>query len=156
EDWLNFPYQSLFIPLGMDSAVFETDAHDNFVGSSLIFASARDWARFGQLLLQDGQWQGEHLLPEGWVEYMTSPNSTTNGGWYSNGFIWLGETGWNMGVEIPADDYWLNGFDGQYVVVIPSEDLVIVRMGLTQNGGFHVRPDFVGAILQALPDIDNE
>ncbi len=150
EAWLNFPFESLFAPLGMESVVFETDAHDNYLGSSLIYASARDWARFGQLLLQDGEWEGEQILPEGWVEYMISPNSTTNSGWYSNGFIWLGEQGWNMGVDIPADDYWLSGFDGQYVVVIPSKELVIVRMGLTQNENFRTRPDFMEPILQVI------
>ena len=149
-EWLNFPYDRLFTPLGMTSAQFETDAHHNFNGSSLVYASARDWARIGQLLLQNGRWHDAQLLPEGWAEYMVSPNSTTNGGWYSNGFIWLGETGWNMGVDIPADDYWLNGFDGQFVVVVPSEELVIVRMGLTQNENFHTRLDFMAPILKAL------
>ncbi|MEM7336656.1 MAG: serine hydrolase, partial [Chloroflexota bacterium] len=131
--WVNYPYEKLFDPIGMKTVVFETDAAGNFVGSSLVYASARDWARFGLLLLEDGNWFGEQVLPEGWADYMATPNSTTNGGWYGNGFTWLGEQAWNMGVDIPADDYWLSGFDGQFVIIIPSEELVIVRMGFTPN-----------------------
>lgn len=151
-DWLNFPIEALFAPLGMRSAVWETDPSGLFNGASLLYATPRDWARLGLLMAQEGRWQGEQILPEGWAEYMASPDPATNGGWYGNGFMWRGLPDWNVGVEIPEDDYWMNGFDGQMVIVIPSEDLVIVRMGLTPNGGFNLRPDLVGPILNALPE----
>lgn len=151
QSWLNFPYEALFEPLGMSSAVFETDAQNNFVGSSLLYASPRDWARLGLLLQQDGQWFGEQVLPAGWASYIASGNDTT-GGWYGRGFTWRGENSWNMGRDLPQDDYWFQGFDGQYVIIIPSRDLVIVRLGFTPNGWGRVRPELVDSVLQALQD----
>jgi CubicO group peptidase (beta-lactamase class C family) len=73
EEYLTFPRRALFDRIGMSGAVFETDAAGTFVGSSYLYATARDWARFGMLYLQDGVWNGERVLPDGWVPYTTSP-----------------------------------------------------------------------------------
>ena len=73
EEYLTFPRRALFDPIGMTSAVMEPDASDTFVGSSYMYATARDWARFGLLFLQDGMWEGERILPEGWVDYSITP-----------------------------------------------------------------------------------
>lgn len=72
-EYFRFPSRALFDPLGMSSAVMETDAAGTFVGSSYMYASARHWARFGTLYLQDGVWNGKRLLPDGWVRYTSSP-----------------------------------------------------------------------------------
>ncbi|WP_117192743.1 serine hydrolase domain-containing protein [Rhizobium terrae] len=125
---LAYPKKALFGPLGMRSAIMETDASGTFVGSSYLYATARDWARFGLLLVRDGMWNGSRILPEGFVAQMHQPNRTSNGR-YSKMQTWLpgGAAG------IPADTFILDGHDGQNVIVIPSLDLVVVRLGLTPD-----------------------
>jgi CubicO group peptidase (beta-lactamase class C family) len=131
--YYRYPYDRLFDRIGMRSAVLEPDAAGTFVGSSFMYASARDWARFGMLFLQDGVWDGERVLPEGWVEYSTTPAPAASRGRYGAHW-WLnaGEAGdpsrrpWP---DLPADIYWASGYQGQHVVVVPSLDLVIVRLG---------------------------
>jgi len=123
---LAYPQQALFEPLGMTSAVMETDAAGTFVGSSYMYATARDWARLGVFLAHDGVWNGNRILPEGFVAEMQQPNRTSNGR-YSRMQTWLPA----RREGIPADTFFLDGHDGQNVVVIPSLDLVVVRLGLT-------------------------
>jgi CubicO group peptidase (beta-lactamase class C family) len=125
-DALDYPRRALFSPLGMTTAIMEIDAAGTFVGSSYMYATARDWARFGLLLARDGVWQGQRLLPEGFVGQMSEPNGTS-GGRYSRMQTWL--PGSDAG--LPADTFIISGHDGQNIFVIPSLDLVIVRMGLT-------------------------
>lgn len=136
---LRWPREHLFGPLGMTSAVMEADEHGTFVGSSYLYATARDWARFGQFLLQDGVWQGRRLLPEGYVEWMREPTAVSNGEY--GRFVWLRGPGAGTAentnpdaeFDIPDDAYWMIGHDGQTVTIIPSQDLVIVRLGLTPS-----------------------
>ncbi|MEX2550566.1 MAG: serine hydrolase [Nitriliruptoraceae bacterium] len=120
----------LFEPLGMTTAVVEADESGGLVCSSFVYASARDWARFGQLYLDDGVWQGERLLPDGWVDASTQPveESTTLGYGYQ---WWLNAApdGSLRMPDVPADAFWASGNEGQQVVVIPSEELVVVRLG---------------------------
>lgn len=133
-DYLRFPRKRLFGPLGMRSAVLQPDASGTFVGSSFLYASARDWARLGLLLLRDGVWQGERLLPEGWLAYALTPTKPSPRGQYG-AQIWLklprspglGEP------PMPEDAYYMLGYDGQTVAIVPSRDLVIVRLGLTPD-----------------------
>lgn len=142
DDYHTFPYRELFTPLEMHTALLETDACGNFVGSSYMLASAADWARFGQLYLQDGLWKEERILPEGWVDYSTTPATSAPQREYGAHF-WL-----NLGVEgkpqsrkmpdVPPSVYYASGFGGQRVFVIPSNEMVLVRLG-----GTHFRePDF--------------
>jgi CubicO group peptidase (beta-lactamase class C family) len=135
-DYLHFPVERLFGPLGMTSAVLEPDASGTFVGSSFLYASARDWARLGLLFLQDGVWNGTRLLPEGWVDYSLEPTMLSPHGQYG-AQIWLKLTNTpNQGEPpMPEDAYYMLGFNGQAVVVVPSRDLVVVRLGLTPEGG---------------------
>jgi len=136
-EYFSFPYRKLFGKLGMTSAVLEPDASGTFVGSSYLYATARDWARFGQLYLRDGVWNGERILPEGWVAYSVTPTPRAPQGGYGAQF-WL-----NAGSpddptdrwmpDLPTDIYSARGLDGQFVTVIPSHDLVVVRLGLTLN-----------------------
>lgn len=131
---LEWPRQALFEPLGMHSAVLEADAAGTFVGSSYLYATARDWARFGQFMLQEGVWNGQDILPPGFVAWMREPASAS-GGQYGRGHVWLqtppasGDTG----AAPPPDTFWLRGHDGQSMAVIPSKQLVVLRMGLTPS-----------------------
>ncbi|MGH7185560.1 MAG: serine hydrolase domain-containing protein, partial [Pseudomonadota bacterium] len=135
-DYLRYPSERLFAPLGMRSAVIEPDAAGTFVASSLIYASARDFARLGLLFLQDGIWQGQRLLPEGWVAYGLTPTKDAPDGSYG-AHIWLRlPESAGLGVPpMPEDAYYFLGHEEQIVAIVPSRDLVIVRLGLTRKGG---------------------
>jgi len=129
---LALPRAALFDPLGMKSAVIEADETGTLVGSSYMYATARDWARFGQFLLQGGVWNGNTLLPPGWVKAMGESNGLP--GDYSRMQSWLDgprETDSEFGV--PEDAFWMLGHDGQSVAIVPSEGLVVVRLGLTPS-----------------------
>jgi CubicO group peptidase (beta-lactamase class C family) len=125
-------HEVVFAPLGMTSAVLEPDASGGLVCSSFLYATARDWARFGQLYLDDGVWQGERLLPPGWVEATVTPVATATETPY--GYQWWlneGPDGALRMPSVPADAFWASGNEGQQVVVIPSEGLVVVRLGFS-------------------------
>lgn len=152
---LAWPREGLFVPLGMHSAVMEADARGTFVGSSYVYATSRDWARFGQFLLQAGVWNGQALLPEGYVAWMRdpSPNAPDD---YGRGMVWVhGPTAGtpegedpDAGFDLPDDAYWMLGHDGQTVVVMPSKNLVVVRLGLTPSG-LGYKPQAMAAALAA-------
>ncbi|MGH6735573.1 MAG: serine hydrolase domain-containing protein [Methyloceanibacter sp.] len=135
-EYLRFPHEQLFAPLGMRSAVLQPDASGTFIGSSFLYASARDWARLGLLFLRDGLWLGERLLPEGWVAYTLTPTEQAPEDQYG-AQVWLkliesprlGEP------PMPDDAYYMLGYNGQVVAIVPSRDLIIVRLGLTPEGG---------------------
>jgi CubicO group peptidase (beta-lactamase class C family) len=135
-DVLRFARSELFGPLGMRNVTLEFDATGTPEGASQMLAPARDWARFGLLYLNDGVAGGKRILPEGWVDYSASP---TPNGWvgYGAGF-WTnrgGSLGANYRIEHgwPRDAFLAKGTLGQYVIVIPSERLVIVRLGTAPN-----------------------
>jgi CubicO group peptidase (beta-lactamase class C family) len=136
--YYTFPYEKLFYKIGMNHVTLEPDASGTFVGSSYSYASARDWARFGMLYLNEGAWNGEQILPVGWVKYTTTPATATDRGQY--GAQWWLNAGRkdNAAIriypELPADAYWADGFEEQYVMVIPSKNLVIVRLGVSHHG----------------------
>jgi CubicO group peptidase (beta-lactamase class C family) len=149
--YLTFPRRALFDPLGMSSAVLETDAAGTFVGSSYMYATARDWARFGTLYLQDGIWYGERVLPEGWVTYTASPAPADRTRRYGAHF-WLQVpdeyAGTNARLPVPA--FHAVGHEAQFVTIVPSYDLVIVRLGRTRFRGAWDHPAFVREVLAAL------
>ncbi|MEM9337839.1 MAG: serine hydrolase [Bacteroidota bacterium] len=122
-----FPYDSLFARLGMSSMIIETDAAGYFIGSSYSWATARDWAKFGVLLLNEGAFAGDTLLNPSWVKFMTTPVADSENSY--GGHLWLNADG-QMG-DVPDDAFYANGFHGQRITVIPSKDLVIVRLGET-------------------------
>ncbi len=137
-DYHRFPYERLFYKIGMHSAIMEPDASGTFVGSSYCYATARDWARFGMLYLNDGYWIGGRVLPEGWVEYTTTPSSAATRGEYGAQW-WLNAGEKNNSInrmypQLPVDAFWADGFEEQYVMVIPSKNLVIVRLGVSHHG----------------------
>jgi hypothetical protein len=126
-----YPRDALFGPLGMSSAVLEADERGTYVGSSYLYATARDWARFGLFLLQDGIWEGRRLLPEGFVGAMRTPTSASEG-IYTQVQAWLaGPGGSDAQFGLPPDTFWMLGHDGQSVAIVPSANLVMVRLGLT-------------------------
>jgi CubicO group peptidase (beta-lactamase class C family) len=134
--YLRFPEDRLFGPLGMRTAVLQPDAGGTFIDSSFLYASARDWARLGLLFLRDGMWRGERLLPKGWVAYTLAPTKPSPDEQYG-AQVWLklpdsptpGEP------TMPDDAYYMLGYEDQTVAIVPSRDLVIVRLGLTWKGG---------------------
>ncbi|TPI10263.1 serine hydrolase [Mesorhizobium sp. B4-1-1] len=151
---LAWPRTALFEPLGMHSAVLETDEQGTFVGSSYLYATAHDWARFGQFLLQGGTWNGNQILPAGFVDWMREPAPASKV--YGKGQVWIEgpgdeeNPGAGVAAGLPKDTYWMEGHDGQTVAIIPSEQLVVVRLGLTP-AKFGYRPQaMVGALAKAL------
>jgi CubicO group peptidase (beta-lactamase class C family) len=136
--YVGFPYKEMFYKLGMYSAVLEPDPSGTFVGSSYMYANARDWARLGLLFLNDGVMNKQRILPEGWVSKSTMPVSSDKRGYGYQ--IWLNR-GSDSSVKhypsAPADMFYADGFESQLIFVIPSKRLVIVRMGLTQHNNFN-------------------
>jgi CubicO group peptidase (beta-lactamase class C family) len=154
---LAWPRKTLFDPLGMPTAILETDARGTFVGSSYLYATAHDWARFGQFLVDDGVWNGVPLLPAGFVAWMREP-APASGGRYGRGQVWLqGPDGGDdagdepeTGLDLPADTFWLLGHDGQSMAVIPSRKLVVLRLGLTPSKLGYRPQAMVAALARAL------
>ena len=128
EDYLSFPQRALFDKLGIRTMVLETDPYGNFLTQGYELASARDWARLGNLYLQDGVWNGERLLPEGYVKFV----STVAPAWQADhrpiygGFFWINGDG---ELPVPREAYFMSGAGGQTTLIIPSHDLVVVRLG---------------------------
>jgi CubicO group peptidase (beta-lactamase class C family) len=140
--------QHIFEPMGFQHAVFETDASGVFMGSSYFYASARDWARMGQLMLNGGELNGARLVTQDWVARATQPNSSSNDRAY--GYQWWLNRG-NESLrftDLPEDMFYANGNRQQFVVVVPSADAVVVRLGWTA-GRYPAAQNF-GAILDAL------
>ncbi|MBA3069429.1 MAG: serine hydrolase [Hyphomonas sp.] len=127
-----FPYQELLHKIGAQHTTLEIDWNGDFISSSQVWATARDLARIGQLYLQDGVWAGERLLPEDWVEFVSSPGPAqpADGRGYGAQF-WL----MDKAQGVPEDTFYAAGNRGQYVVIVPSMNTVIVRQGFDVIGG---------------------
>ncbi|MDA0329468.1 MAG: serine hydrolase [Gemmatimonadetes bacterium] len=155
EEYHSFPQRALFDKIGIRDAIIETDPYGNFLGQGYEFLPARDWARLGNLYLQDGVWNGERLLPEGYVEYA----STLAPAWVADGrlqyggaFFWVnGEEGQNL----PASAYSMRGAGGQSATIIPTHDLVVVRLGkysAARQGGQALNEAF-RLLMEAVPPV---
>ena len=135
----SFLQEILLRPIGMDTEL-EFDSSGTFLGGSLVWASARDFAKFGYLYLRDGVWDGERLLPEGWVDFSRSHPDGVNENVYGAGF-WLTTDGedpvpsYQRRDAPPWDSFAAEGHEGQTIFIVPSRDLVIVRLGLMSNEG---------------------
>ena len=123
----NFPYVEIFNKIGMSSMILEADASGNFVGSSFGYATARDWARFGLLYFNDGIWKNDTILPKGWVTYSRTPANASKGQYGAQ--FWLNKS--KKLPDVPEDMFSCNGHRGQYVYIIPSRNLVVVRLGFS-------------------------
>ncbi|NOQ92076.1 MAG: serine hydrolase [Flavobacteriaceae bacterium] len=134
QEYLDFWYSELLDKIGMHSALIESDLAGNFVGSSYGWANTRDWAKFGLLYLHKGNWNGEQIISPKWVEYVATPTNGSDGKYGAH--FWL-----NAGdryPDVPKDLFSANGFQGQFVFIIPSKEIVIVRTGLTEDPEFDV------------------
>ena len=150
KQYWNFPHAFLFNKLGMRSAVIEPGPDGTFVGSSFMYATARDWARLGMLYLNEGVWNGDRILPPGWVEYTQTPTPKAPREMYGAHFYRTkGEFG--SGPDMPKDAYHMAGYEGQKVVIIPSYDLVIVRLGLSQPESNWDFTGFVEGVVRSFP-----
>lgn len=130
----NLPREELFAPLGLSSAVLEVDGSGNPVCGSYLWATPRDWARIGKFALDDGVVDGKRLLPEGWMKRSTTVEAVAETDAVGMGASWWANRlpdGTLTDPLLPADAFWANGHDGQRVIVLPSERLVVVRMGFT-------------------------
>ncbi len=154
---LAFAHRELFDKLGMRHVTLEFDAAGTPIGASHMFASARDWAKFGLLYLNDGVAGGERLLPEGWVDYSTTqtPGSGTYG--YGSGF-WTNRGGgdganYRIAHGMPADAFMARGSGGQYTIIVPSQRLVIVRLGpaFTERDDMATVARLVADVIATLP-----
>jgi len=153
-DYPSWPRRALFAPLGMQGALMEPDISGTFVASSFMLATARDWARFGQLYLQDGVWDGRRLLPEGWVSFGTTPTPQSPDGIYGAHW-WLGlkpELGGGSAAaaRLPPDTFFAVGHEAQVLTVIPSRRLVVVRLGLSIYIDAWNHAAFLSELLDAL------
>jgi CubicO group peptidase (beta-lactamase class C family) len=131
EAYLSLPQRRLFDRLGMRTMVLETDPNGNFLLQGYELGGARDWLRLGLLYLQDGVWNGERLLPEGWVDFVRTPAPAWPEPVYG-GMFWLNRSrAW----PLPEDVYYMAGAGGQYTIIIPTHDLVVVRLGHYKGQG---------------------
>jgi CubicO group peptidase (beta-lactamase class C family) len=152
EEYLAFPQRALFDTIGVRTMVMETDPYGNFLTQGYELASGRDWARLGNLYLQDGVWHGKRILPEGYVKFV----STVAPAWQADqrpvygGFFWINGDG---GFPVPRDAYYMAGAGGQTTLIIPSHDLVVVRLGHYRGGavGFQSFVRALALLMEAVP-----
>ena len=142
QEYLDFPYKTLIDRIGMHSMLIEADATGHYVMSSYAWATTRDWAKFGLLYLNKGKWNDEYIFDGKWPLYVSSsaPGSEDRYG----GHFWLNKGKYLP--DVPEDVYYADGFQGQRVFIIPSKDMVVVRMGL-RNIDFN---DFLKGIMESV------
>jgi CubicO group peptidase (beta-lactamase class C family) len=150
EEYLTYPHGALFDQLGMTNTLASTDRFGDFIFSSQVYTNARDLARFGMLYLQNGVWQGKRLLSDEWIDFIRTPApaASVRGNDYG-GHWWLVPD--DRKGEVPPDAYSTAGNRGQYVIVVPSHDLVIVRRGLDFGKQGFNRWDLLREVLKAFP-----
>jgi CubicO group peptidase (beta-lactamase class C family) len=131
EPFLTWPQRALFDRIGIRRQVLETDPYGNFLITGYDYGTARNWARIGLLYLQDGMWQGQRILPDGWATFVSTPAPAWRRPEYG-GLFWINGAGtWNL----PPETYFAAGAGGQNTWIVPSHDLVIVRMGHMRGQG---------------------
>lgn len=145
---LDFTYNELFAPLNMTNSIFETDSSGVLVGSSYLYASARDWGRLAQLLLNKGVWEGEPLISEDWIAQATLPNTSDNDKRYGYQFWLNGGQGELRYPDLPENAYAMQGNRHQRVMMFPTENVAIVRLGWT-SGEYPLNKNF-SEILNAI------
>ena len=155
EDYHAFPQRNLFDKIGIRDAIMETDVYGNFLTQGYEFLPPRDWARLGNLYLQDGVWNGERILPEGYVEYASevAPAWAADGrNMYGGAFFWVNASG---GWPVPESAIGMRGAGGQSATIIPSHQLVVVRLGKytgSRVGGQALNQGFE-ALMEAVPPV---
>ena len=155
DEYLSFPQRALFDRIGIRGMVLETDPYGNYLLQGYELAPARDWARLGNLYLQDGVWLGERILPEGYTEFVSTlaPAWKADGRPIYGGFFWINGTG---SFPVPPEAYYMAGAGGQTTLIIPSHDLVVVRQGHYSGasaGGRALR-NALALLMEAVPPSD--
>jgi len=133
----------------MTSAVLESDPSGTFMGEAFLYATAHDWARFGEFLRLGGVWNGRQLLPPGFVDTMRSPVMVSDEGQgpvYGHGQVWLAK---GQGFDLPADTFMLQGHLRQVIAIVPSRKLVILRMGSTREDIGYSNAGLLRAVVSA-------
>jgi CubicO group peptidase (beta-lactamase class C family) len=149
ENHLAFPQKLLFDRIGIRRMALETDPYGNLMLQGYDLGTGRDWLRLGLLYLQDGVWKGERLLPEGWTDFVRTPAPAWARPLYG-AFFWLNRTGrW----PVPEDAYFMAGAGGQYAIIIPTHDLVVVRLGhyKGQQHGERALQRALSLLMEAVP-----
>lgn len=151
---------NLFDPIGMNAQP-EFDASGLLYGSALIYASARDFAKFGLLYLRDGVWEGRRILPAGWVDFARTHGASVNSNIYGAGW-WVAPkegSGWPYPIHLDTgqlrDGFSAQGFEGQYILVVPSKDLIVVRLGLTPETDLRTGAlkNWMGRVVRTFPAV---
>jgi CubicO group peptidase (beta-lactamase class C family) len=145
-DYQNFARIELFDKLDMKTAIIESDQRGNIVTGAYMWASPRDWARFGLFCLQNGRWENEQILPEHWMKYATTPTPSDPAAPYGAQF-WLNSKK-SYYPSLPADLYECRGKDIQRVTIIPSQKLIVARFGYTPDASGWDHEQFVGKVIQ--------
>ncbi len=153
EEYLSFPQRALFDKIGIRDMVMETDPYGNFLTQGYEFGTGRDWARLGNLYLQDGVWNDERVLPEGFAEFV----STVAPAWEAavrpiyGGFFWING---DEAYPIPKEAYFMAGAGNQMTFIIPSHDLVVVRLGHYKGGrpGDEGLKNALAKLMEAVPE----
>jgi CubicO group peptidase (beta-lactamase class C family) len=146
DDYQLFPYRELFSKVGARTFRIETDASGHFVGSSYGYASARDWAKLGLLMLNQGNWYGEQIIDTSWVDFCKEPVAHSEGQY--GGHFWLNRGGTFENYSSKA--YWMSGYQGQQVAIHPEKNLIIVRLGITNTRGDFDFDGFTKRVMDAL------
>jgi CubicO group peptidase (beta-lactamase class C family) len=150
ETYLQFPRRALFDKIGMRNTFASVDRFGDFILSSQVYTNARDLARFGMLYLQNGVWNNDRLLSEEWINFVRTPApATSDRGNFYGGQWWLVP---DDRLDVPKDAYSTAGNRGQYVIVVPSHDLVIVRRGLDYGKQGFDRWDLLAEVLKAFDE----
>ena len=143
QEYLNFWYPAVIDKIGMNSMLIEIDLVGNYVGSSYSWAIARHWSKLGSLYLHNGIWNGEELFTKKWVKYATTSTPTSDGSYGAQTRLDAGSKYPN----VPKNMYLFSGYQGQNVYVLPDQDLVVVRIGLTENADIDT---FLSGILKSI------
>ena len=142
QSYLDFWYTNLIDKIGMNSMILESDLAGNYVASSYAWATTRDWGKFGLLYLHNGAWNGEELFTKEWVDYVTTPTPSSNGSYGAQ--FWLNTE--KQLKDVSQNMYFADGYQGQRVYILPDEDLVIVRFGLS----WFEENEFLKGIIQSI------
>jgi CubicO group peptidase (beta-lactamase class C family) len=147
--FLSYPYREMYWKIGMTRTITTSDWNGDFLMSGQTYSTARDFARFGLFYLADGVWQGERILPEGWAKYVATPGPVQPArdlpGYGAQFWLYGGREG------LPADTYGPSGGLGQYAMIIPSQDMVVVRRGVDARAGFQIEKFTADVIAAVTP-----
>ena len=148
--------EALFEPIGARSFELEFDQTGHFIGGAFSWASARDWARLGLLFLRDGNWDGERILPEAWVDFTRTPAPVANNTQYGAQF-WVTAESPTQGEKIDPtlQGFYMSGSQGQVVLMVPDRDLIVIRLGEAHHAKWSEINAMVSQIARAFPVIES-